>query len=201
MTTPDTTTSQILPFELELEPGERVLWSGTPRRGLVLQPADVLQLPISLGILYLLATKIGIASLDGPVEKMLAVVLVLAVLYFAIGRFFFDAYRRGKSAYALTTERMLIRDTAFSTFVKPFPLNTITDTVLREQRNGFGSIWIDRRFLPVGRVDTRLSASAGNPNGFAMIADARRVYDLLEAARLTRPAPTLESMIESRRRS
>jgi hypothetical protein len=185
-------------FPFELEPGERVLWSGAPRRGLAFQSSDFLQVPISLIILYVLARQFRYLSLAGPVDVAIATVITLAVLYFAVGRFFFDAYRRGKSAYALTSERMLIRESVFSSFVKSFPLNTITDTYLSDLRNGFGNIWIQRRFLPVGWQDTRLSATRGHPNGFAMIPDASHVYDLLEAARLTRPAPTVQSLFEKR---
>ncbi len=137
------------------------------------------------------------AIISGPVEMLIASVILLAVIYFSVGRFFLDAYRRGKSAYALTSERMLIRESLFSDFVKSLPLNTITDTVLRESRNGFGDIWIQRRYLPPGMLDTRLLASSGHPLGFAMIANASHVYELLEAARLTRPAPTLQSMFDA----
>ena len=185
-------------FPFELEPGERVLWSGAPRKGLAFRSADLLQVPISLIILYVLATKLRYVSFDGPLEAAIAAVIIIAVLYFAVGRFFFDAYRRGKSAYALTSERMLVRESVLSDFVKSFPLNTITDTYLFHLRNGFGNIRIGRRYLPVGRQDSRLSATRGHPNGFAMIADASHVYDLLEAARLTRPAPTLQSLFEKR---
>jgi hypothetical protein len=185
-------------FPFELEPGERVLWSGAPRKGLAFSSSDFLQVPISLIILYMLATKLRYVSVDGPVEVAIAALIAAAVLYFAVGRFFFDAYRRGKSAYALTSERMLIRESVLSDFVKSFPLNTITDTYLFDLRNGFGNIVIRRRYLPVGWQDSRLSATRGHPNGFAMIADASHVYDLLEAARLTRPAPTLQSLFEKR---
>src|SRR5512140_3401643 len=112
-------------FPFALEPGERVLWSGRPRTGLVLRPSDALQVPISLLILYVFATQLRHASFRGPVDVLIACVIFVAVMYFAAGRFFFDAYRRGKSAYALTSERMLIRESALSDFVKSFPLNTI----------------------------------------------------------------------------
>ena len=182
----------------ELEPAERVLWSGTPRRGLVFQPFDALQVPISLVILYILATKMDLSNLDDPVEAVLGLVILAVVIYVSVGRFFFDAYRRGRSTYALTSERMLIRESLFSDFVKSFPLNTITDTLLREGRGGFGSIAIGRRFLPVGWQDTRLLPTQGHRNGFAMIPDVRHVYEMLEAARLTRPAPTLQEYFEDR---
>jgi len=185
-------------FPFELEPGERVLWSGAPRKGLAFRSADLLQVPISLIILYVLAKQFPYMSFAGPVDVAIATVITMAVFYVAVGRFFFDAYRRGKTAYALTSERMLIRESVLSNFVKSFPLNTITDTYLFHLRDGFGNIRIGRRYLPVGWQDSRLSATRGHPNGFAMIADASHVYDLLEAARLTRPAPTLQSLFEKR---
>ena len=188
-------------MSFELEPGESVLWSGTPRRGLVFQPFDVLQVPITLVILYVLVTKMDLSNFQNPVEAVLGLVILGVAIYVSAGRFFFDAYRRGRSTYALTSERMLIRESLCSDFVKSFPLNTITDTLLREGRGGFGSILIGRRFLPVGWQDTRLLPTQGHPNGFAMIPDARHVYEMLEAARLTRPAPTVESLFENRSQS
>jgi hypothetical protein len=192
MTTPEN-------FPFELEPGERVLWSGAPRKGLAFRSADFLQVPISLIIVYVLAKQFRYMSFAGPVDVAIATVITLAVFYVTVGRFFFDAYRRGKTAYALTSERMLIRESVLSNFVKSFPLNTITDTYLFDLPGGFGNIRIARRYLPVGWQDSRLSATRGHPNGFAMIPDASHVYDLLEAARLTRPAPTLQSLFEKRR--
>ena len=192
MTTPEN-------FPFALEPGERVLWSGAPRTGLMFRSSDILQVVVSLIILYVFATQLRNASFRGPIDIILGLVIFIAVMYFAVGRFFFDAYRRRRSAYALTSERMLIRESVLSNFVKSFPLNTITDTGLRDMGNGFGNIWIQRRYLPTGWQDPRLMRTRGRPIGFAMIPDASRVYDLLEAARLTRPAPTLQSLFENRR--
>ncbi|MEP7066897.1 MAG: hypothetical protein ABI889_12745 [Gemmatimonadota bacterium] len=113
-------------FPFELEPGERVLWSGTPRTGVVFGSSDVLQVPISVVIMYVFVTQLRIASFRGPVDVLLALAIFIAVMYFAVGRFLFDAYCRRKTAYALTSERMLVRESALSDFVKSFPLNTIT---------------------------------------------------------------------------
>jgi hypothetical protein len=187
---------EILPFELD--PDERLIWSGAPLTGIVFRAADIIQVPISILILLIFASQSRNASIRGPIDGIIWGVLFIAVMYFAVGRFLFDARARGRSAYALTSERMLIRQSAFSDFVKSFPLNTITDTGLREHRNGFGDIWIGRRYL-TGWQDPRLSPTRGHPIGFAMISDARHVYDLLEEARKTRPAPTLQSLFDSRR--
>jgi hypothetical protein len=189
-------TPENLPFQLD--PGERLLWSGTPRKGILFRGADIVQVPVSILFVLLFANQSRNASFRAPIDAIIWSVLFVAVMYFAIGRFLFDSYRRRNAVYALTSERMLIRDSAFSNFVKSFPLNTITDTGLRERRNGFGNIWIGRRFLPVGWQDPRLQPTRGHPMGFAMIPNASYVYDLLEQARLTRPAPTVQSLFENR---
>jgi hypothetical protein len=185
-------------FPFDLEPGERVLWSGAPRTGFVFRSSDIVPMMISLVTLYVFATMMRNASFRSPIDASIAGVIFVAVMYFTIGRFFFDAFRRRKSAYALTSERMLVRESLLSNFVKSFPLNTITDTGLRERGDGFGDIWIRRRYLPTGWQDTRLMPTRGHPIGFAMVPDARRVYDLLEEARLTRPAPTLQTLFDQR---
>ena len=123
MTTPEN-------FPFELEPGERVLWSGAPRTGLAFRSADFLQVPISLIILYVLAKQFRYMSVAGPLDVAIATVITVAVFYVAVGRFCFGAFRRGKTAYDLTSERPLIRESVLSNFVKSFPLNTITDTYL-----------------------------------------------------------------------
>jgi hypothetical protein len=186
------------PAPFQLDPGETLIWSGTPRNGIVFSPSDALQIPIGLLLLFVFANQSRHASFGGPADVAIFCGLLVVLMYFLVGRFVFDAYGRRRTRYALTSERVLIRESVRSEFVKSFPLNTITDTLLRERRNGFGDVWFGRRYLPVGWQDTRLQPRTGRPNGFSMIADASHVHELLEAARLTRPAPTARSLMEGR---
>lgn len=175
--------TEILSFELG--PDERLIWSGVPNAGIVFRSSDLTQIPISLAILYIFAIKFRSASLNGAFERMIWGALFAAVLYVVIGRFLYDALRRRRSVYAITSDRVLTINTVWSRFVKSFALSSITDIKLDEGRAGVGNIWLGRRSLPPGWQDPRLMPSRTSRNAFEMIPDAKHVYDLLLEARQT----------------
>jgi hypothetical protein len=175
------TTTERFPFELG--PGERLIWSGAPRRAVAVSASGIVQTGIGIVIIYLFVKFYGIANHDTLQDNILWAVLFLAVLYFSLGRLFMEAMRRRRSVYAITSERLLMINTVFSRFVKSYPLRTITDSQLEERGEGVGNIWIGRRNLGVGTIDTRLLPSSGNRNGLERIPDAKHVYELFPAAR------------------
>ena len=174
-------TTESLPFELA--PGERLIWSGSPRRAVTFGASELAQTAIAIVFVYLFVQFYGVARYNTAQENMLWAGLFLGMMYFSLGTLFLQGMRRHRSVYAITTERLLMINTVFSRFVKSFPLPTITDIQLEEQKDGIGNIWIGRRYLAPGTIDVRLLPTASNRNGLEMIPDAKHVYELFLAAR------------------
>ena len=97
-------------FQPFLLSGERVLWAGRPKQGLLLHRADAFLLPFSwlwLGFVvsfFLMAPP----TPQDEVPSLLFAGLFLAIgIYFAFGRFAHDAMIRRRLSYAVTDQRVL----------------------------------------------------------------------------------------------
>ena len=171
-----------------LDPGESLIWCGTPRQGLLLRPADVFMVPFSLlwgG--FAIFWEQGVLQSNAPAFFALwGVPFVVIGLYMIIGRFFVDARLRAKTFYGLTDRRAIIISGLFSRTITSLPLRTLTDVSLQERPDRSGTIMLGRpqpysawssgmRWPGMGQYATPT---------FEMIPDAKRVHDqLLEAQR------------------
>ena len=103
----------------ELDPTERILWSGRPRQGLRLQASDAIAIPFSLmwggfaffwegTVIHLFWTTP--AGTRGPLAFFVLFGSVFATVgaYLVLGRFFADARTRARTWYAITDRRALI---------------------------------------------------------------------------------------------
>jgi hypothetical protein len=110
---------------------------------------------------------------------------VLLGLYMIFGRFFYDAYRRARTTYAVTSDRIIIQNGGS---VKSIQIRTLGEVMLRESADGSGTIAFGP--LPTGM---KLALPLTRPGTesipmFEMIPNARQVYDLIREAQRT-PAP------------
>jgi hypothetical protein len=177
------------PDNLRLSDGERLLWSGTPRGGVVLRATDALLVPFTLlwaGFAFFweaMAWK----SNGPPVLKLFGIPFVLVGLYITVGRFFFDAWQRGRTGYGVTNERVLIAVGSDAPSVTSLPLANLTDITLKPRSDGSGSIVFGPatwgRPASVGFAWPRRRAQAPC---FDMIPDAQTVYDIILKAQRDR---------------
>lgn len=119
----------------ELEPNERLLWSGAPRRGLLLRRGDVFLIPFSImwGGFAIFWETSALRS-GAPLFFLLwGVPFVVAGLYLIFGRFVVDAMTRAKTTYGLTERRIIIVSGLFSRSVKSLQLRTVSDVTLDER--------------------------------------------------------------------
>ena len=125
----------------EIRSGERLLWSGHPRQGLILRPVDAILIPFSLmwgG--FAIFWEVTVIRNGAPFFfALFGIPFVLAGLYLIVGRFFADARQRQRTIYAVTNERVIIivKDT-----VKSLNLKTIPEISLMESRDGNGTIFL-----------------------------------------------------------
>jgi hypothetical protein len=170
----------------ELGTGERLLWSGQPRRGVRLRPTDALLIPFSLmwgG--FALFWELSVFRTGAPFFfRLWGLPFVLVGLYLIIGRFFADAWQRSRTYYGVTTERLLIVSGLFQRQVKSLPLRNLPEVTLSERSDRSGSIMF-------GAVPPMYGWLAGSswpgtgkqlPPSFDMIENARQVYTQVQTA-------------------
>lgn len=126
----------------ELQPGERLLWTGSPRRGVRLVAADAFMIPFSLlwgG--FALYWEYGVLQEGAPLFFAIwGVPFVLVGIYITVGRFFVDAYRRSRTRYALTDRRILIISESFGRRVDSINLATLSQLGLSVRSDRSGTI-------------------------------------------------------------
>jgi hypothetical protein len=167
-----------------LFPGERLLWTGRPVRGLRFMRRDWLLVPFSLAWAgFMIFWNVSVWSMGAPLEfTLFGIFFLLAGLYLVAGRFAVDALVRARSVYGVTNRRILILRRAPFADLRSFEIGFLPVLELEERAGGRGTIRFD---LPDGdgrwwmsRFDVWLPAP-GTGACFDHLADPRRVYDLI----------------------
>lgn len=168
----------------DLSSNERVLWHGVPRQGLLLRGADVLMVPLSLlwgGFSVYL--EYAVMRSEAPlVLRLWSIPFVLMGAHLVGGRFVLDAWRRRKTDYLVTNERIIIRCGLLRRRVTSLALRSMGDFALAEHSNGEGTISFG--VSAAGDSFSGLAAWPGDDTipRFDTIADARQVYQLIRSA-------------------
>jgi hypothetical protein len=183
--------------DLDLGSNERLVWSGQPRGGIRLRSSDAFAIPFSLFwcgfvIFWEYSVLTGSAKRPGPPDVISPImgVLFLAVgFYLVVGRFIADAYVRGRTTYAVTTERLIIVSGFFSRQTKSLNLRTLSDITLNERSDGSGTITFGPSPVGPNRWFAQSSSWPGAgryaPPAFEMIESAKEVYDLIRQTQKT----------------
>lgn len=177
---PESTLSQ------HLDPGERLLWSGQPRGGIRLRAQDAFLIPLSiLWCGFAIFWEASVIRSGAPFFFMLwGIPFVCVGLFFVFGRFFLDAHSRARTAYGVTSERILILSGLFSQQTKSLQLRTLTDVSLIQRSDGSGTI----TFGPTHYMNAIFPAGAWPgtgryaPPSFDLIERAKEVYDIVRNA-------------------
>lgn len=168
-------------FRDELNPGERIIWSGQPQQGLMLRPADALMIPFSImwgG--FAIFWESSVVSDGVPFFFMLwGIPFVLIGLYIIFGRFFVDSAQRSKTYYALTNERVIIIAGLFNQNVKTLRLQKLPEINISTRSSGKGTITFG-----ASHPMAWMYSGSGFPNmgryniapSFDMIDDVKTVY-------------------------
>ncbi len=172
---------------------ERVLWSGTPRQGLVLRASDLLMIPFSLlwgG--FALFWEYSVISSGGPLMfRLWGIPFVLVGLYMIAGRFAVEAWQRAYIDYTVTSQRIIIRSGIFRRSMRSLDLRAMGEFSLTENGKGEGTIAFG--VSPAGNMFSGLASWPGVEElpRFDTIAEARKVYEIIRnahsAAHHTRP--------------
>jgi hypothetical protein len=94
-----------------LRPGEQLLWCGRPDPAVVFAAADIIAIPFSiiwLGIA--IAWEAGVRAAGAPAGfRDFGIPFVLIGIYLLAGRYVTRWFRKRKTVYGITTERVLIQ--------------------------------------------------------------------------------------------
>ena len=178
-----------------LDRGERVIWSGQPRQGLVLRGVDAFAIPFALvwTSIPLFGTVMTLRGSKGDAFAVFPALLFVVIgLYLLVGRFFVDAAQRRRTFYTLTNERILIVSGLWSRDVRSLPLRTLGDVDVSARPSGQGTIAFGRGaygFAMPGWPGARRYL----PPMFEMIPDVAAVAKLLrDTQRAASAAPERE---------
>jgi hypothetical protein len=169
----------------EIGANERLLWSGQPRQGLMLRPADALLIPFSLmwGGFAMFWEAMVVRTGAPFFFKLWGIPFVLVGLYLIVGRFFADARQRARTIYAVTNERVIIVSGLFRETVTSLNLHMLSDISLSDKSDGSGTVSLGPS-SPYGWF-----ASSGWPGGrqymppaLEGIPGARAVYETIRQA-------------------
>ena len=129
-------------FQDELSGGERLLWNGQPKQGLMLRVNDLFLIPFSLfwgG--FVIVWEFQAINSGAPLFfKLWGIPFLLVGFYITVGRFFGDAYQRAKTYYAVTNERVIIISGLLNRNVRTLTLKTLPEISLNIKGNGRGTI-------------------------------------------------------------
>jgi hypothetical protein len=172
-------------FRPRLLPGERLLWAGRPKTGLLLTAADAFLIPFSLlwgG--FAIFWNVSVWSIRAPTFFRLWGMPFLAVgLYMIAGRFLHGAWLRGRTIYALTDRRILFLRAGPAEHFRSIDLDYIPQLELEETRRGLGTITFDDRgsspWSHFGRRGGRSWVPELQGDRFLAIAQPRDVYELI----------------------
>jgi len=185
-------------FEGRLLPGEKVLWEGRPKPGLLFTGRDLFLVPFSVmwcgfAVFWTIGASSALGGLPSQAPApfsffpLFGLIFVCVGLYFVGGRFLVDAWLRDRTRYALTDQRALIVRAPPFGAVTALSLDRLSDMQLKEGVGGAGTIRLGPATPFFGRAGFSVWSPALDPTPqFLAIPDARRVFDLVQR-RSTRP--------------
>jgi hypothetical protein len=108
-------TSLMDPFiglQAHLRADEQLLWHGVPDQRVWLAPADAFLIPFSvMWCAFAVFWESSAVTGGGPVfAELWGVPFIVIGVYYVVGRFAYKRYRKGRTAYGITSQRAMITD-------------------------------------------------------------------------------------------
>jgi len=167
----------------ELLPDEKLLWAGTPKKGILFRSSDAFVIPFSIFWFgFAIFWESSVVSGEAPFFFMLWGIPFLAMgLYITVGRFFYDKFNRDKTVYAVTDKRVIIKSGVFKKNVQSFNIKILFNLSINEKSDGSGTIKLDSdnaSGFQQGIVITGWPGTKQVP-ALEFIPEARTVYNLI----------------------
>jgi hypothetical protein len=173
-------------IEPELGPNELLLWSGRPRQGFSLRWSHIVF--TFLAFLWMQSFMMlgggGAANIGVFFLWFLLGMKALSVAT-EVTRSVYDARRRSRTVYGVTTRRLLSVTTGSAGQVRFLALNEVANLLLNERSEMAGTIVVGPD-LPVTESQQRAAITSGAPPGmlhFDLSQDVRLLYRVIRRAR------------------
>lgn len=169
-------------WEAYLDEDETILWTGAPRPGLSFKPSDILLSGFGLfffGFAVFWTVMAGSMGSEtgvfGLISPLFGVPFILVGGYLLFGRFFWEAYVRGNTRYALTNRRAIVATSAMRRTMKSYPITRASEIEL--EYGPPDTVNFASRFVRTKRGGHSVAI------GFERIEDGAHVYRLLRRVR------------------
>lgn len=165
-----------------LDRDERLLWSGVPGGGLRLRKSDLLTIPFSImwgGFAIFWEYS---AMEHGPLFfRLWGIPFVAVGVYMMVGRFYWDAYVRDHTVYAVTDKRVIIVSGTWTRSTTSIALPGLRFITLVTRDDGSGDVVFapSAAALPEGFNRRNYQPQ---PAKLEFLPNAREVYDIIRAA-------------------
>ena len=168
-------------FQRFLLPGEKLVWTGVPKQGLVFRTADWFLIPFSLfWTAFAVFWNWTVWSTNGPLFfKLFGLPFLIAGAYFVVGRFVLDARSRAQTSYAVTDKRVLISEKNGNN-LRSLDIGSLPSLELSERRNGSGTIRFGAVANPLMWGQNMWHPSLDPTPSFLGIDGVRKVYSLIQ---------------------
>jgi hypothetical protein len=174
--------------ESSIPPGEPVLWSGAPKKGLQFQGADIFTTLFGLFFLFISSTFV-VAMFPGG----LLLPHFWVGVYLSFGRFFVDAKRRSSTRYWLSSNRIVIAKSWPRTQVQTVTLADDQQTIVTTHGNGTSSVTFGTT-VPGWKGGSRRTKVAGDPT-FEYLEKPLEVTQALDARRAQIAASRVATLV------
>jgi hypothetical protein len=137
---------------------EKLLWAGTPKQGIVFRNSDFFLIPFGLMFLTfsIFWEKDAFLVNADILFTLWGIPFILAGLYVSVGRFFVNSFKRSKTIYAITENRIIIRSGLWKPEITSLNIRSLSDMTLSEKTDGTGTITFgqeDIRYIMMQGMD------------------------------------------------
>ena len=176
--------------QIELSPGELVLWAGRPEPGVHFRREDFFLVPFSLlwggGVIFMMAMALTEGRRNAEREAPLFLLVNLFVFlligqYFIWGRFVYSNWKKKRTFYAVTNRRVIGVQHGLRHRVSSAFLDNLPALELEAGRGGVGSLRFkesEPMFNQMGMMVWDSMAMGASPT-FRDVAEARELYQFV----------------------
>lgn len=127
-------------LQQHLDHGERLIWTGQPRKGIIFRPSDMFLIPFSMTWCGFSIFWVIMAAKGSIFFAMFGIPFVLIGLVLVFGRFIIDAKQRQYTYYGITNNRIIIKSGVYKKSIKSLDIKSLSDIEYIEKGDGSGTI-------------------------------------------------------------